>query len=162
DAVAVGDQPVTRSMAQEQQAVVAEGMEHRQVDALAGPGGPFQQRGWIDLAVVGQVQGDMAGAAVEQLPAENPRQPQGGAAWRRGGQGAAGRAHGGADLRLAGGHGPRRTERKNPGSAALSVALNPAVQVGRSRNASGFPSGGYAQQPWHEAPGIAIIGSRTC
>src|SRR5690606_41702188 len=130
--------------------------------ARAGPGGPFHERGWVEVAGVGQVQGDMAGAAEEQLPAENPRQPQGGAALRQGRQGAAGLAHGGADLRLAGGHGPRRTERKNPGSAAVSVALNPAVQGGRSRNASGFPSGGYAQQPWHEAPGIAIIGSRTC
>lgn len=56
------------------------GVEYRQIGRLAPALRGAQQQAWIDLAVVGQIQGDMPGTTKERVMAELPVEAAGGVA----------------------------------------------------------------------------------
>lgn len=67
DAEAVGSQLFTWLETLEHHARGGPGVQHRQVDVLAAPVRLAQQQARVDLAVIGQVQGDMPGAAEQWM-----------------------------------------------------------------------------------------------
>ncbi|MNW03693.1 hypothetical protein D3C71_1996650 [compost metagenome] len=65
-------------------------MQHRQVDALAATLGFAHQQARVDFTVVGQVQGNVAGAAEQGVLRQLAVQAEGGLALLGRGKGAAG------------------------------------------------------------------------